>query len=399
MKEAPTVKSLEIKNRLRAEGKQVYDLGLGENPMPVPIDLKKVLIEKAKIKKYTTRKGIPEIRNILDSENIITGNGLKPLLYVTQLAFSKAFPNGTICHIVPYWPSYKEQSNLLDISYVEIPCNNKWKVTYNGLDKALKNTSYPRLVIFNNPNNPSGCIYNNTELEKLAKVFNKYKCFVLSDEIYNKVIYKKYQNEYGTISTYCPNTIIGCSLSKNWGSGGYRYGWLKFPKNIINEDLLKLYKYSGGLASSLYTCPTTIMQYVGVEALSYSKNTLDYIKFQNKMFDEVNSYCHKKLEDMKIKCSNTKGAWYKLINFSYYKNKLNKRNIITSQDLANTLLKDLHIVCVAGNYFGIKKELILRISMIDIKVNYNNFLTNENTYDYINMKKCMEALENWLNKL
>ena len=104
------------------------------------------------------------------------------------------------------------------------------------------------------------------------------------------------------------------------------------------------------------------MQYVGVEALSYSKNTLDYIEFQNKMFDEVNSYCHKKLEDMKIKCSNTKGAWYKLINFSYYKNKLNKRNIITSQDLANALLKDLQ--CVFGNYFGIKKELIF---MIDIK--------------------------------
>ena len=399
METSPTIKSLEIKKKLLDEGKQVYNLGLGENPMPGPIDLKKTIIEKANLKHYTNAKGIDEIRQKLNTENVIVGNGLKPLIYLTQLAFSKLYPEGTIFHIIPYWTSYHEQIKHLNINYVEIPCNNKWKVTYNGLDKALKNASYPRLVIFNNPNNPSGCIYNETELHKLSKIFNKYKCLIFSDEIYNKLVYKKYTNEYGSISNYCSDTIIASSLSKNWACGGYRFGWLKYPKTIINEDLRKLYKYSLNLASSIYTCPSIIMQHVGVEALTLNNNIQNQISFTNDMFETVNSFCHEKLEKMNIKCSNTKACWYKLLNFNYYKKKLNKKNIYNSNELVNALLNELNIICVSGDSFGIKKPLIIRISMIDIKVTYNSYLTNGNNYDFINIRKCLEMLENWLSNL
>lgn len=399
MEVSPTVKSLEIKNKLEKEGINVYNLGLGENPMPVPTELKKSVITHSNKKHYTNSNGINELKEKLNSNNIIVGNGLKPLIYLTQLAFSKLFPEGTICHIIPYWTSYNEQVKQLNINYVKIECNNKWKVTYNGLDRALKNTTYPRLIIFNNPNNPSGCIYSKTELEKLAKIFNKYKCFIFSDEIYDMLVYEKFKDEYGSISKYCENTIVGSSLSKNWGCGGYRLGWLKYPNYIKNLELKKLYTNSLNLASSIYTCPSTMLQYVANDALSLTKNMIDQMKFQNKMFNEINSYCHEKLENMKIKCSNTKSAWYKLLNFNHYKKKLNKIKIVTSDQLCNYLLENLHIVTVSGSAFGIEKPLILRISLIDIKINYGTFLTTGNEYNYINIKKCLEKLENWLSNL
>lgn len=399
MKVSPTVKSLEIKNKLEKEGKNVYNLGLGENPMPVPIELKKSLISHSSKKYYTNSNGIKELKEKLHSNNLIVGNGLKPLIYLTQLSFSKLFPEGTICHIIPYWTSYNEQVKQLDIKYVKIPCNNKWKVTYNGLDKALKNTEYPRLIIFNNPNNPSGCVYNKTELQKLAKIFNKYKCFVFSDEIYDMLVYEKYKDEYESISKYCENTIIGSSLSKNWGCGGYRLGWLKYPDYIKNTELRKLYQNSLNLSSSIYTCPSIALQYVANDALSLTKNITEQMMFQNKMFNEINSYCHEKLENMNIKCSITKSAWYKLLNFNHYKKKLNKINIVTSDDLCNYLIEKLNIVTVSGSAFGIEKPLIIRISFIDVKINYNSFLTNGNEYNYVNIKKCLEKLEDWLSNL
>ena len=142
-----------------------------------------------------------------------------------------------------------------------------------------------------------------------------------------------------------------------------------------------------------------MLQYVANDALSLTKNMIEQMKFQNKMFNEINSYCHEKLENMKIKCSNTKSAWYKLLNFNHYKKKLNKINIVTSDHLCNYLLEKLHIVTVSGSAFGIEKPLILRISLIDVKINYGSFLTTGNEYNYINIKKCLEKLENWLSNL
>jgi aspartate aminotransferase len=374
-------------------GKQIYDLGLEENPMPPPIDLKKVLIKN---NDEPNRK--KKLKNLLETDNIIIAHGLKPLLYITQLAFSKAFPEGTICHIIPYCPSYKYQSDWININKIKIPCNKKWKVTYNGLDKALKDTTFPRLVFFNNANNPSGCIYNKTELGKLAKIFNKYKCIVLSDERYDKLVYEKYREEYGSISNHYSNTIIANCLSNNW-SGNNKYGWLKFPKNIINDELLKLYKFSSSITSLICNNPNEKLHNVAVEALSLSKNTINYMEFQNKMFNEINSYCHEKLENMKIKCSITKSAWYKLLNFNHYKKKLNKINIVTSDELCKYLSEKLNIITVSGSVFGIEKPLIIRISFIDVKINYKSFLTTSNAYNYVNVKKCLEKLEYWLSNL
>jgi aspartate aminotransferase len=374
-------------------GKQIYDLGLEENPMPPPIDLKKVLI-----KNNDETNSKKKLKNLLETDNIIIAHGLKPLLYITQLAFSKAFPEGTICHIIPYCPSYKYQSDWININKIKIPCNKKWKVTYNGLDKALKDTTFPRLVFFNNANNPSGCIYNKTELAKLAKIFNKYKCIVLSDERYDKLVYEKYHEEYGSISKHYSNTIIANCLSNNW-SGNNKYGWLKYPKNIINEELLKLYKYSSSIKSLICNNPNEKLHNVAVEALLLSKNTINYMVFQNKMFNEINSYCHEKLENMKIKCSITKSAWYKLLNFNHYKKKLNKINLVTSDELCKYLSEKLNIITVSGSVFGIEKPLIIRISFIDVKINYKSFLTTGNAYNYVNIKKCLEKLEDWLSNL
>ena len=128
-------------------------------------------------KEYTSATGIEQLQNIL-GENLIVGNGLKPLLFLAQLAFSKLYSNGVILYFTPYWVSYKEQSKILNIRTIDIP-NENYKVTPELLEMIIKHVTVPHMIIFNNPNNPSGLIYTNDEVAELCIIFKKYNSIVL----------------------------------------------------------------------------------------------------------------------------------------------------------------------------------------------------------------------------
>ena len=102
------------------------------------------------------------------------------------------------------------------------------KTPANELENLLKNINGDKMIIFNSPCNPTGILYTNDELKKLAKIINQHNCIIFADEIYLELCYQK--NDF-TISKYCPDlTIRGTSLSKTYASGGWRSGWATFPK-------------------------------------------------------------------------------------------------------------------------------------------------------------------------
>jgi aspartate aminotransferase len=215
MKISQTLYAKKIKKERLRNNQVVFDGGLGENPLPVPRVLKDVLIEHLDEKEYTDSRGIQELQNIL-GERLLVGNGLKPLLFNIQLAFSKLYDNGIIYHLIPYWVSYTEQTNILNINSKKIiPKNHvNWKITPEDLENELSKCNTPNLIIFNNPTNPTGCYYTREEVKDLSEVFKKYNSIVVADDIYEKIIHYDHQDKFGQIKDYYELVISGSSLSK-----------------------------------------------------------------------------------------------------------------------------------------------------------------------------------------
>jgi len=395
MKPSLTLLAKQIKLERIEKKLPVYDAGLGENPMPIP----EILINETKkysyLKNYTDAKGISKLKNILGN-NLVVGNGLKPLLYLLQLAFSNLYKNGTIIHISPHWVSYKEQTNILNCKTFLIPTDFRdWKIDFYIFENILSKISGPKLLILNNPNNPSGCVYNKFEINIIANVCKKYDVIILSDDIYANIIHSKYEDDYINISEVYKNVINSSSLSKTFACGGYRLGWLKFPDNIDDTNLKDLYNYCHVLASSIYSCPTIMLQHVAAKALEYPEEIKFQIKMQKNMFQTISEFCKKRFNDMKIRSSDSKSSWYYLIDFSNYDYKLINKNIHNSNELNRRLIDDIGLITVSGTAFSIKKEYILRYSYVDIK----DIDVKNNSFNFDNIKEGLDKLEHWLNSL
>ena len=386
MEISKTLLAKQIKLDRLSKNLEVYDGGLGENPVPQPKCMIDTLKKYSHLKQYTSSTGIKELQDIL-GKNLIVGNGLKPLLFLIQLAFSKLYSNGIILYFTPCWLSYKEQTKILNIKTIEIPHKN-YKVTPALLENTLKYINVPHMILFNNPNNPSGLIYKNEEVEKLCEVFKKYNSIVLSDEIYNYLghDWTKIHSPY----VYYDNVIVGNSLSKNFASGGYRLGWLKFPEEL--KSLKNIYEMCKTLASSIYSCPSVVFQHVAVKALSIPQDVIKSIKFQKMMYSSVADYCKGKFKIMNLNYTDSSAAWYFLLDFSYYKSKLANIGIYTSDQLNKYLAESLGFITVTGSVFGVKKELVLRYSYVDIK----DINIETDNCDYSNIVKGLEVLHDWL---
>jgi len=382
--------SKEIKLNRKKKGLSVFDAGLGENPMPPPQSIVNSIKKYSDRKEYTSVDGIEEMKIMLGNK-IIVGNGLKPLIYIAQLAFVKIYPDAAIVHITPCWLSYTEHTRIIGCKTYQIQCpSDTWKLTPELLDCELSKINNLCLVVFNNPTNPSGCVYSKKEVYELSLIFKQYKCIVLSDDIYLDNLHKGII-DIGCIKNYYDNVIHCSSLSKGFACGGYRIGWMVFPES----NLYEYYDQCLTLCSCIYSCPSVMLQYTAANALSYPDDILKQLSFQAEMFANIRDYCYKRFTDMRIKCSNSQASWYFLLDFEEYTDKLKKIEIYSSTDLCYRLIKDIGFITVSGCVFSVCKQCVLRYAFVDIQdINIQN-----NSYNYNNLKQGLEELDKWLNKL
>ena len=369
----------------------VYNGGLGENPLPAAQCLQNTIVKYKHRKEYTSATGISLLQKLLGPK-LIVGNGSKELIFIIQLAFSKMYPNGCILYLYPAWVSYMEQSNILGINAKGIMTNDQYKIDPVVLNKELENI-YPNqtMLFFNNPCNPTGKIYSKSEVDEIHKICKKYGTIIFNDEIYKELVHPKYMNNYGEIDKFYPEkTINASSLSKTFACGGYRLGWMIFPDSGQLNDL---YKVCNALASSIYSCPSIMLQYVAVEALQYPKEVLNIMSFQRNMFGELGEYVFNRTIKMNLVCSIPEAAWYMWIDFKNYKDSLAKLNILSSSQLTEYLAETFGIILVPGYAFGLE-GLTCRYSYIDI-----DFDVKSETFNYERIKECMNILEIWLNGL
>jgi len=390
-----TLKAKMILEECKKNNKKIYNYGLGENPIKQPeyyIDMMKKYADK---KHYTNCSGIPELnktlKDIYNTNNtkyeVLVGNGLKELLFIIQMAFE-----GKIIHITPSWVSYKEHIQILnkEDSLIEFETNvhENFKINLNKFESLLKSIkTEKKIVLFNNPNNPTGIAYNNVEIEQFANLLKKYNCYVFADEIYLNLCYSQ---NVKSISQFIPElTIQGSSVSKDLGCGGYRLGWMAFPESLNN-----LYNKCAEFSSNIYSCASVPTQYATNDMLLNKELHKHFYIESSKIYNIISSKICEILDLTKLNFVKPNAAWYILINFDAYKKELNNLDIYTGTELSTYLLEKLSILTVAGDPFNIK-GLNLRLSFVDFKYTINQ----KEELDLSNMIEGVTVLSNFLKLL
>ena len=343
----------------RRQGLIVWDAGLGENKCSAPDALIELIKFHQDKKEYAPLTGVEGLQEQIRRQNyppavqVLFGNGLKELLFVAQMAF-----RGTIVHITPSWVSYYKQLACMQKvdCLVEIPTTleSGWKVTPDQLQTAFELIEGPIMLLFNNPNNPTSVVYTREEVRELSKPCKRHNVLVLADEIYSNLAY-----DFTSMAEFMP-CVRGSSISKDISAAGYRLGWLTFPHKYMDFA-----ERCQQFAATMYSCPSTPIQYALRDFMALPQA---YTISCEKMRDTYHLVCQdacKRLRSSELKFVSTMAAWYVLVSFQAYADRLKLLNVYSSRDLCRVILEEVGIVTVDGDSFRCCEPLCLRFSLID----------------------------------
>ena len=318
IKPSATLAINEKSAQLQSEGQEIFRLGFGQSPFPVPQSVVETLKEHAPVKDYLPVKGLYALREAISywinlrtgndytADNVMVSPGSKELLFLTQTAF-----DGDLMLLSPSWVSYQPQGMINLKKVITIPSYEEggYLLQPELLEKACQNHSGSgKMLLLNYPGNPSGTTYNEDQLGKLAEVARKYGVFILSDEIYGELHFK---GQHISIATFYPEgTIISTGLSKWCGAGGWRLGAFVFP-----DSLKELMNVMAMIASETYTSASAPIQYAAISAYKGRGDIEEYIRSSRCILKNIGNYVCNRLQALKISCPNPDGGFYLFINF------------------------------------------------------------------------------------
>ena len=345
-------------NELKSQGVDVVSFGAGEPDFNTPEHIINAAIKAMRDgkTKYTPASGILELKeeickkfkkdNNLDYKpnQITISTGAKQCLANTFMAILN--PGDEVLIPIPYWVSYPELVKLADgvPVFVDTKPENEYKYTIEDLEKAV--TDKTKAILINSPNNPTGTIYSKEELTEIAEFAKKYNLLIVSDEIYEKLIYDgKEHISIAALSEDAYNrTIVINGVSKTYAMTGWRLGYVAASQNIT--------KLMSSIQSHMTSNVNTIAQYAAIAALNGPEDELNAMieEFENRrnfMADKL-----AKLKDISIIKPN--GAFYIMVNISKYLNtNFNGEEIKTSLDFARVLLDEEKVAVIPGSGFGL----------------------------------------------
>src|SRR6201996_3645568 len=340
---------------MKAEGIDVCGFGAGEPDFDTPEHIKaaaQAAIETG-FTKYTPSSGTPELRQAIADKfhadnqlsykpsQIIVSNGAKPSCYNAILATVQ--PGDEVIIPAPYWLSYPEMVRLAggEPVFVQTKEENGWKMTADEFQDAM--TPRTKMVIINSPGNPTGAVYTKEELQAIIDVAVDEEILILSDEIYEKLVYDGAQHvSVATLPGAYDLTITINGFSKAYSMPGGRLGYLGAPEPIA--------KAIDAIQSHSTSNPCSFAQKGGVAALTGPQ---DHLPKWLAEFSKRREFAHKKLNSIPgITCVNAKGAFYLFPNIS--------KVGLSSSDFCAKLLEQEKVAAVPGIAFG--ADDYLRIS-------------------------------------
>jgi aspartate aminotransferase len=369
LKSSATLAINELSNRLRAEGRTIHKLGLGQSPFPVPTPVIESLKANAFQKDYLPVKGLRDLREAVaayhrrrhgtecTSDDVLIGPGSKELMFLLQLVYY-----GDLVIPTPSWVSYAPQAHIIGrhVRWLPTHAANGWRLMADELEKlCLQDDGRPRIVILNYPSNPTGLTYQTHALEALAATARKHGVVVLSDEIYGEL---HHEGEHVSIGSFYPEgTIISGGLSKWCGAGGWRLGTFIFP-----TGLRWLLEAMANVASETFTSTSAPIQYAAVRAFQGGSEIEQYLATARKVLAALGRHIASRMQQAGIAVDPPQGAFYLFPDFSPGAARLRERGITTSDALCKRLLEDTGVAILPGSDFGRPEtELTARLAYVD----------------------------------
>ena len=345
--------------KMKAEGINVIGFGAGEPDFDTPKHIKESAIKAIQdgFTKYTPASGTLELKEAvcrkLKKDNgiefkaceIVISNGAKhSLLNAFQAVLN---PGDEVILPVPYWVSYPEMIKLADGKIVYLETREQDGFKFSTQQLLGKITNRTKILVLNSPSNPTGMVYSKDELIKIAEIVVEKGLIVISDEIYEELIYDglKHTSIASLGEKIKEQTILVNGLSKAYSMTGWRIGY-----TASNQEIAEI---MSNIQSHATSNPNSIAQKASVTALDGSKQDIvmmrnEYLKRRDYMVERINSISG-------ISCLKPQGAFYVMMNVSRLFEKEFRGTIIKNSEVfAELLLENAKVAVVPGSGFGIE---------------------------------------------
>ncbi len=350
--ESATLRIANLASELKSHGKDIISFSLGEPDFATPghiTDAVKASLDRGETH-YTPSPGIPELRraiadklkkeNNLDAKpgNIIATPGAKQAIFEVILSVLEEGDEAILFD--PAWVSYEPCIKLAGAKAIWAPTNRENGFTPSGLSEYI--TKKTKLIVINSPCNPTGGVYGKNTLKEIADLAVDKNIKVLSDEIYEKIIYDKKHISIGSFDGMQDLTITVNGFSKAYAMTGWRLGYVHAPKETY-EQMLKLHSHSVSQA-------TSFVQYAGLAALQGDQTCITDMVREFKVRRDL---LVKGLNKLGIKCAMPDGAFYAFADVSEYG---------SGEKVAELLLNKAFVATTPGAAFGEAGYDFIRIS-------------------------------------
>jgi aspartate aminotransferase len=373
LKESGTLKAMIKAKELQAKGIKVIQLDVGEPDFPTPINIIRAA-EKAMeegFTHYTPSLGIPELREAIanklreenkidvSKDNIIITPGSKQAIFYAVMALIDE--GDEVIIPTPAWSSYMEIVTLAGGKVKEVSTNNDFSLNIEKIKEVI--TERTKLIIINSPNNPTGHVMNIKEIRELCELVLDSNLFVLSDEIYEKLIYEGQHISIASLPNMEERTITINGFSKTYAMTGWRLGYVVAPKNLISA-MNKIQQHTA-------TCATSFAQIAAIEALKPHTPIMPMIE----EFKRRRDYICKALEKLSFKFVKPKGAFYVFPEIPI--------DNMNSNEFCDLLLEKYGVSVTPGTAFGNYDK--------HIRISYANSMEN--------IEEAMKRIEMFINEI
>ena len=397
---------------LRSQNEEFYHFGFGQSPFPVPSAIQAALRAHADKKDYLPTQGMPELCKAIagfynnefgyafSPDQVCVGPGSKELIF--QIIY---LLEGPLLIPAPSWVSYGPQAAIRGKEIILIPTkrSNSYRLQSEELDRVChRYGKVQKILIFNNPNNPTGSCHAEQEIKELSEICRAYQVIVISDEIYSLVSFSNHDH-YSFSHYYPEGTIVTGGLSKGFSAGGYRLGVALIPDAMAPAlSALKT------MISETFSAVSTPIQYAALIAYGSFEELRKEIDRCKAIHQFAGEFLHQRLTGMGLNCPKPEGAFYLFPDFDNYRDVLKRQGIITGSQLSNRILQEARVaVLPASDFYLPETHLGVRVTSVDYDGTQvlEEFPAREQmdlqktAYLFPNLVKGCERLEEFLQKL
>ena len=353
----PPIEYLTKANQLEAEGRDMVRFEIGQPDFDTPDNVKEAAKQALDegFTHYVPTMGIPELREAIqediektrgfrpDLDQIIVLPGAKPGLFFGLLSTIER--GDEVIYQDPFYFTYDSMIGYLGAKKAPIPLyeEDEFRMTPEHIQERISDDT--KLILLNSPSNPTGGVLTKKDVQAIAEMAEEHDAYILSDEIYSKMLYEGHEHYTpGYLDECQERTILIDGFSKAYSMTGWRLGYAVAPKDVVHKmDLL--------LADAV-SCTTSFVQRGGVEALKNGQDFVDHImghftKRRKAIVEGLN-------EVPGMSCIYPKGAFYVFPNI--------KETGMKSEELANYMIEEAGVCLLPGTAFGEQGEGFLRLS-------------------------------------